>query len=448
MIADSTEIKFACSRCGQRLSVDSSGAGMTTACPTCEQPLVVPQLAGLHDRGYGATAKSDSSRSGASAGEETIPASKAQELRDELLEARRRSEKWEGALATARQENARLQQQLEKVAAECGRQTASATAVLAKAQSLQADRQQLQSELAESRQRAAAAETQLEEARARIAQLVAALEAAEKNRAQWDEVLAQTTAHAREAGTRLSARETELREALAQLAASAHSSATAREASEVLEDQRAKLSRQLENAHGQLLEAAATRAALSTAEENLAAAQLALTTTEAERNALSSQCQTLRREVETLRHDLEGSHAGHELLVLRERFQTLETGHQKATATLARVEAEAQSLTASGEKLRADLTAARESAADAERRAEAASESALQRDNGVLRGIISRQNTVLEECFTELRRLKRARFVLRIIYALFALGLLGLLALAFDSRPDTVKHFLHDWFGL
>lgn len=448
MIADSTEIKFACSRCGQRLSVDASGAGMTTNCPTCASALVVPQVGGLHNRGYGDTAETDPPRSSPPAGEETVPASEAQELRDELLEAQRRSEEWEGALATARQENARLRPQLEKAAAECAEQTANATAVLAEAQRLQADRQQLRSELAESQQRAAAAETHLGEARARIAQLVAGLEAAEKNRAQWEEALAQTTAHAREAGTQLAARETELREALAQLAASAHSSATAREASEVLEDQRTALSQRLENAEGQLLEAAATRSARATAEENLAAAQLALTSAEADRHALSSQCQTLRREVETLRHDLDGSHAGHELLVLRERFQTLETGHQKATATLAHVEAEAQSLTASGEKLRADLTAARESAADAERRAEAASESALQHDNGVLRGIITRQNTVLEECFAELRRLKRARFVLRIIYALFALALLGLLTLAFDSQPDAVKQFLHDWFGL
>ena len=44
MIADSTVIKFACAHCGQRISIDAAGAGMTATCPNCSQPLVVPKL--------------------------------------------------------------------------------------------------------------------------------------------------------------------------------------------------------------------------------------------------------------------------------------------------------------------------------------------------------------------------------------------------------------------
>jgi hypothetical protein len=36
------DIEFSCSNCGQHISVDESGAGLTAQCPTCSQNLVVP----------------------------------------------------------------------------------------------------------------------------------------------------------------------------------------------------------------------------------------------------------------------------------------------------------------------------------------------------------------------------------------------------------------------
>ena len=100
------------------------------------------------------------------------------------------------------------------------------------------------------------------------------------------------------------------------------------------------------------------------------------------------------------------------------------------------------------DSLRAELTEARGRSADAEHRAEAASESALKHDNEVLRGIIERQNSVGEERYAELRKLRRARLALRILYALGFLAVVGLAALAIDYLPDAAKHFLHEWFGL
>src|ERR1700679_113442 len=41
-IADSADIKFACSQCGQRMVVERSGAGHTADCPVCKHPVTVP----------------------------------------------------------------------------------------------------------------------------------------------------------------------------------------------------------------------------------------------------------------------------------------------------------------------------------------------------------------------------------------------------------------------
>ncbi|MCE9609747.1 MAG: hypothetical protein K8R23_06015 [Chthoniobacter sp.] len=184
-------------------------------------------------------------------------------------------------------------------------------------------------------------------------------------------------------------------------------------------------------------------AALAAAEKNLADAKLAVTAAETARNTFNGQCLLLGEEIETLRNHLREGHAGRELLALRDRFETLDAEHRKTAAALARAEAEMQTLAAAEQQLRADLARVNVSAVEAERRAEAGSESTLQRDNGVLRGIIDRQKTELEERLLELRKLQRARLTLRIIYGLVALGLVIVVALTFIFLP-TLQHLLHD----
>jgi len=282
MNADSTVIKFTCAHCGQKLSVDAAGAGQEAACPSCSRPLVVPQRAGLPDRGHGARETNGTERGGGPSDNEIKLAEEVRNVRDDLHEARQR--------------------------------TASQTAALAEA------------------------------------------------------------------------------------------------------------------------------------EKNLAAAKLAVTAAETARNTFNGQCLLLGEEIETLRNHLREGHAGRELLALRDRFETLDAEHRKNAAAIARAEAETQTLATTEQQLRADLARATASAVDAERRAEAASESALQRDNSVLRGIIARQKTELEERLTELRKLQRARLTLRIIYGLFALGFVIAVALVVIFLP-TVKHLLQDWFG-
>ena len=367
MIAESAEIRFECAQCGQSIAVDISGAGVSTHCPTCEYPLTVPSLQALHDRAYGESA--------ALAGRTAFHEDEAGEmpaLRDELAEAQRRAEEAEEALADARKESARHAQ------------------------------------------RTTAAEAQLDEARAVIAELHTRLATAEETRAQWEQALAATSEKAHATETQMTARETELRTALAQ----------SRSAAEAHAAERTALQAQLETT------AAEARSAAAAAAEKFTAAQAAFDSAEAGRQSLAERCQALRTEAETLRHDLAEIPAGRELLALRDRFSTLDTEHQRTAAALTRGTAEAQALTAAAEALRTELTATRTRAAEAEHRAEAASESALKKDNEVLRGIIQRQNSVGEEHHLELRRLRRARLALRILYAALALALLGLAALA------------------
>jgi DNA-directed RNA polymerase subunit RPC12/RpoP len=40
-----SDIKFNCPRCGTRIAVDTTGAGMTVACPNCSQATIVPSMA-------------------------------------------------------------------------------------------------------------------------------------------------------------------------------------------------------------------------------------------------------------------------------------------------------------------------------------------------------------------------------------------------------------------
>ena len=383
MTADSAEITFECSQCGQRISVDSSGAGLSAECPTCQHPLVIPTFSSLHDRSYGEAAAHAERRTALTNDAAESSVAELQDLRDELAEARQRGDAAGRAHAHADTESARLQQQLG-------------------------------------------------EARMVISQLTVQLAAADENRAQWEQAFAHTAEQAHGYEAQLTARETDFTAALA----------AARAETGTLAGELAALRTELEDTH------AAVRATTAAAEEKRAEMQRALESAEAEHLTLIDRLAGLRVEAETLRSDLAEIHTGRELLALRDRFNTLETEHQSSAAALARSTAEVEAVTASAEKFRADLTEARARGADAERRADAASESALKRDNEVLRGIIERQNTVGEERYAELRRLRRQRLTLRLLYAGIALGVIGCVALAMDYLPGAVQRFLHEWFGL
>lgn len=422
MMADSTDIKFQCSQCGQSISVDSSAAGLSANCPTCDNPLVVPSLGSLHHREYGESAADVPERTAYAeeVEESEFSAEEVLALREEVARAQRRAKDAERAVAAAEKNGARLQQQLQEALEEAERHAAGAQSWQAEVEALQSERERWRGELAESRRSAALTESQLADARTKISQLTAEIEAAAEIRGQWEAALAQATEQHAEA------------------------LATAGGEMEALQAESAALRAELESVQTALRESVEGSSALS---EKLAETQRALESAEKEGVALSLRCAALSKEEETLRRDLSEIHTGRELLALRERFHTLETTHERTASALGRRESEVQTLSSTVQALRGELAEVRERGADAERRAEAASESQLSNDNEVLRGIIARQNAIGEERFAELRRLQKARLMLRLVYGLFALGILGLLALGFHILPDAVQEILSEWFG-
>lgn len=396
MIAERTEIKFACADCGQRISVDAAGAGMVVTCPGCDRSLVIPQVASLHDRAYGAGGRTAPRRAEPfSSGETNGPA--LRELREALAVAERERGVAIATLEMVRRENAALVERLGRLSAECGQRVADGVTAA----------QQL-------------AQRQLE------------LAAAAKGAAQLS--------------ADLSSREKEVRELHARLAASEAAVLRAREELAAVASQNAQWQEKLAAALG-TQDTDALRAALAAAEEKLATEQRARAAAETQRKLQAGQCLLLQDEIAKLRADLAEGHAGRELLALRDRFEVLEGKHLKATAALADLERAHEEQLTAGQQLRTELTAARESAAAAENRAEASSEAALERDLAVLRGIIVRQKAELEEHRSALRRLQKAQLYVRFAYALFAVVFLVVAALAFLRPPELVRVLLRDWFG-
>ncbi len=158
---------------------------------------------------------------------------------------------------------------------------------------------------------------------------------------------------------------------------------------------------------------AVQRRSAAEAQERLAAHCDRLRSSEEARQTLSERCEDLRTEARSLRQDLRDSESGRELLALR--------GKVAALPDL--------------ERLQAELTDTRRARDEAQKRAEAAADSALKQDNEVLRGIIKRQNDEITQRHTQLKRLKRARFAARILYALLAIALLATIAFAVRALP-------------
>ena len=396
MIAERTEIKFACADCGQRISVDAAGAGMVVTCPGCTRSLVIPQVASLLDRAYGASGRTAPRRTDSfSSGETNGPA--LRELREELAVAERERGVAIASLEMVRRENAALVERIGRLSTECGQRVADGVA-----------------------------------AAHQLAQRQLELAAATKGAAQLS--------------ADLSTREKEVREMRARLAASEAAVLRAREELAAVASQNAQWQKKLAAALG-TQDAEALRAALAAAEEKLAAEQSARAAAETQRKLQAGQCLLLQDEIARLRADLGEGHAGRELLALRDRFEVLEGKHLKATAALGELERAQEAQLTVGQQLRSELAVARECAAVAENRAEASSESALGRDLAVLRGIIVRQKAELEERRLALHRLQNARLYLRFAYAVFAVAFLVVVVLVFLHPPELVQVFLRAWFG-
>lgn len=373
LIADSTDIKFACSQCGQRMVVEKSAAGLRADCPMCGSPVTVPHT---HP-------PADATRSDAPVAEQVAPAQSRREP------GRESAAQVAAELESAREEIARQQALFKKAVDECERLTANATHVQAEIKSFQSDRQQLKADVAQARLAAATAEahaTQLAEALAAAQQELAVLRnEAETEITDLNERLSATE-------TRLAVREREMREGKAEHTEALRSLAKTRVEFSKVNTEAAGLRTEVEVLKQEFQ---AVTQGLAISQEQLRAAQARLEILSEEHRQASTECADWRRQAEGLRHDLDALDTGHNLLELRAQHEELQQKHRNLETELAE-------------------------------RSEAA-----KKDNDVLRGIVDRQNTTLGAYHGELRRLRRARFALRLVYGLFSLGLLALGFVAF-----------------
>jgi chromosome segregation ATPase len=391
MIAD---IRFACSRCGQYMRADAAAAGLTADCPHCGRALVVPA-------GDGAD--------GVEAGglNETDP----------------------------RAELDRVRQQLAVSLSECERLTAAVTHAQAENKSFQSDRRAMKSELAQTRQRLAMADTQLAEHQEALeaAHLVATEWTGRCENLQIDLGVAQARASALSA--QLAARDDELATLRRQLAERESAQAAAQTEIDALQEEHAILRRDLEALAASASERAALASRLAEAEAEWMKAAGQAETVEAARVSLEQRFDALSREATALRADLNETASGREFVRLREQVAVLENERhqlQLAHAGMAEDFAQAKSAAQTATEL---IRTLRERLGDAVKRADALSDERLKQDNLALRGIINRQNGELERRHLELHRLKRARLVLRILYALIVLGIVALGIAAVQILP-------------
>jgi len=367
------------------------------------------------------------------------------EMRHDLLNSAMDNGQLERDLHEAKEKIDRLQTHLRKTLEECERLTAKSTHAEVEIKTFQADRQQMKSELAQSRQRMALWEAQTVENRGKISELASALATAGADHAVLRQEMERHASEYRDYQASMESHVASREEALATATARTEEVIQALAAAEqevlTLQQTREKIRAELETAHAQLEEAARIRSQLAATEEKLRTETERAGTAETQCASLQSACDGFKKEIEVLRRDLDDTTAGRELLEVRERFDALEKEHGRVSATLADREASIKKLSATGDQLSVELKKTRSLYADAERRAEEASEGKLLKDNDVLRGIIERQNVVLTENGRELRVLRRGRFGLRLAYVIFSTILLALVIFALSIlKPHLLGH--------
>lgn len=390
LIADSADIKFECSQCGQRMVVERSAAGQKADCPMCSTPITVPlELPIIVEASQGDAPTP-----------ETAPASKVEESKWKS------AEQLKAELAEAQAEIERQHSLFKKAVDECERLNASGTHIQAELKSFQADRQQLKADLAQARHAVAGAE-------ARASELADTLSASQHEnealRYQAEVDLAAVHGKLSEVERQLAAREQELQ----------RSKAEHTDALRSLAKTRAEFTRINTEAAGLRSEVEVLRNDFETTTQELATTSQQLFETKGRLDTLSEEHQVAtaerddwRQQAEGFRRDLSQIDNGRELLELRAQHAELERKHQSLEVAMAE-------------------------------QAETA-----KRDNDVLRGIVDRQNATLAAHHVELRRLRRARFSLRLVYGIFSLGLLILAFVAvYIFAPQQLMKVVGQVFG-
>jgi chromosome segregation ATPase len=379
--------------------VEKSAAGLNTDCPTCNTPMTVPPVAPVTEPDKVETTVA-----------QPEPAAKVEAQTGTAPSKAASPQDIEAELAEARAEIARQHTLFKKAVEECERLNANATHIQAELKSFQVDRQQLKADLAQSRQAVTTAET-------RISELVDAFSALQQEHGafKYQAEIDVNALHERLSGAeaQLAAREEELREhkevhtdALRSLARTRAEFTKVNTEVISLRSEAAKLRTDFETAGQELV---ASR-------HQLHETQTTLEALTAEHEQATTEREDWRKQAEGLHHDLETLDTGRDLLELRGQHAELQKKHQSLEITLAEQIEHAK------------------------------------KENDVLRGIVERQNVTLDSHHHELRRLRRGRFAMRLVYGLFSLGMLGLGYLAFyviapQEVIKVVSHAMSQVFG-
>jgi len=358
-IGASTDIKFECTHCGQRIIVERSAAGFAVNCPGCHQPVTVPATDTVVE----------SSDLNAAASEPAMHVHSGTHTESPVA--------FGADLEQARAEAARQHALFKKAVDECERVKANATHVQAELKSFQADRQQLKADVVQARQAVMAAESHATE-------LAVAVAAAQQENA---DLRGQIEAEVNGLHGRFAAQEQVLHERESQLG----------QAIRNLSKARSDLTASVVEATGLRSELVAHQHGLQSTGQQLTMARTELgetvsrlTALTEEQRAASEQRDEWKQRAEGFERDLKSLDSGRDLLELRERFNRLESEYRTLEIKLA------------------------ESTDEAEK------------NNNALKGIVARQNNTLGAYHGELRRLRRARFAVRLVYAIFFLGLIAL----------------------
>ncbi|HZJ16433.1 MAG TPA: hypothetical protein VFD27_15365 [Chthoniobacteraceae bacterium] len=310
-----------------------------------------------------------------------------------------------------------LPEQLAAAQSECERLRANATHAQAEIKSFQNERLSLRTDIVSLKQRSTTLEKQLEdlelESEVQRQRLAATASQLEANDAELAEL------RAAEASARDACNELE------------HALAAANSEGAAAQVELTKKSKALSTA----------KAALKEAEANATNWQTHCESSNAELAEMKQQFANMREEVESLRGLLGASETGSELAAARAELAAHKDESQRWQQRVDLLEADLRSVAAQSQRFLEEAEALRHRLQDALQEAEAASDEKTREDNAVLRAIISRQNVELEIQHHDLIRLKRARFALRLVYALFLLGLLGLVWFAAQFVPQLRSLF-------
>lgn len=415
-----TDIKFDCTHCGQKMVVDSSAAGLATDCPQCSTSITIPRRASLHDAAPMPTSRRKNGNghgNGHGSKSKTVEpevAAARQELAETDVQISRSDDGHVAEIEKLKKEKRKLRDdlvQMKKEVAELHDAERRALALAGEINRMEAD-------LTHEQEQTARLRGEVDAYVAERTDILPRLETAEAEVVQLRVSLQTSEAELQQTRTNLSDTQGDRTKALRDI--------------QELEARLADLSAELASLR---TSAAQTEAKLKETNEELTATKKKLFDTDEAAKSLAICVAELEKERDALKKSLSQDTTGKDLVIAREQLLETTKERDRLTLQVERLNGEAEAAGARQRKIEEDLKSALRELDEARRRAEAASELRLRQDNEVLRGIIARQNTELEQRHAVIVRLKRAQFGTRLAYAAFFIALLGIALWAMKAVP-------------